>query len=413
MSSIEKKKELKLKEILESFLGGKEIFEFSERLLRKPLMSSLRLNLKDQNQIEFQIEDELKFRSEIKLLITFAKSKLDKKKFIELLFALSQLTITLREFSLAIDVYEKILEETENDVNYLNIYANAYLALGDIFFRQAHWKKSFVNIKKAYSLFKKQNDQKGLAICGNLFAKIYSETGKLIKAKSHAEKGLSLLEKKEFFHSAEIAEGLGAINNIQGNYAAALSYYQKALFNFQKLKDHKRIAETRHHIGMLYIKLNKYESAINQFNQCISISTRIDYLSALGTAYAGKAYLYTRLHDFSLASAFGDKAMEICYRTNDKLSIAETYKVKGIIQRHLSNYETCESYLLTSLRINKELGNKLNQAETSFELALLYKETGKIEESKSYFVNAVRYFRKINAPNEVEFIQSTVSQLIS
>jgi tetratricopeptide (TPR) repeat protein len=413
MSSLEKKKELRLKEIIKSFFGEKEIANLSESLLNKPLMSSLRLSLKDQNQIEFQIEDELKFRSEIDLLITFAESKLEKNTYLELLFSLGQLTIISNEFSLAIEIHEKILEKTKNNPSYINLFANAHLALGDIFCRQSQWKKSFGNIKKAYSLFVKQSDKKGLASCRNLLATIYNETGKLKKAEEHSEKSLSLLEKKkEISLSAEIAIKLGAINNILGNYDAALSYYQRALLNFQKLPDQKRIAEITHFIGMTYIKLKKYESAIGQFDQCISISMQADYLSTLGVTYVSKAYLYTLLNDFSLASAFGDKAMEICFKTNDKLSIAEVYKVKGIIQRHLSNYETCENYLLTSLRINKELGNKLNQAETSFELALLYKKTNKIEESKSYFSNAIHYFRKINAPNKVGFIQSNLSRLV-
>jgi tetratricopeptide (TPR) repeat protein len=406
MSTFEQKKELLLNGILKDFFKKEEISEF----LSKQLKSSEQAGLKSEKQVYFQVEDKSNFRTEVDLLITFAESKLENTKFLELLLEIGQFTITFGEFSLAVDIHEKVIAETKNNIDCAITVARAYLALGDIFSRQARWQQSFNNIKKAHLLFEKQNDPKGLANCENLLGTNYGEIGEFKKAKEHYEKSLSLLEKqKDVSLTGKTEINLGIINCMQGNYEASLSYYQRALKNFQKLSDQKRIAEIKHNIGMTFIKMKKYESAINQFDQSVSASLQAGYLPTLGISYVSKAYLYTLMNDFSLASAFGDKAMEICYKTNDKLSIAEVYKVKGIIQRHLSNYDTCENYLLTSLRINKELGNKLNQAETSFELALLYKETNRIDESKSCFNNAIRYFRKINAPGEVEFIQANMN----
>jgi tetratricopeptide (TPR) repeat protein len=403
MSTIEQKKELLLKGILKDYFEKEEISE----LLREQFKNSEQVNSGE--QADFQIE-ESKFRTEVDLLITFAESKLENARFLELLLELGQFTITFGEFPLAVDIHEKVLAETKTKNNCVNITARAYLALGDVFSRQARWHQSFNNIKKAYSLFEKEKDLKGLASCENISGTNYGEIGEFKKAKEHYEKSLSLLEnQKDVELTGKTEINLGIINCMQGNYDVSLSYYQRALQNFQKVKDHKRIAEIKHNIGMTYIKMKKYESAINQFDQSVSASLQAGYLPTLGISYVSKAYLYTLMNDFSLASAFGDKAMEICYKTNDKLSIAEVYKVKGIIQRHLSNYETCENYLLTSLRINKELGNKLNQAETSFELALLYKETNRIDESKSCFNHAMRYFRKINAPAEVEYIRTNMN----
>ena len=116
------------------------------------------------------------------------------------------------------------------------------------------------------------------------------------------------------------------------------------------------------------------------------------------------------MNDYTLAEAFSDKAMEICYKINDKLSIAEVYKVKGIIQKHLTNFQLSENLLLTSLRINKEHNNRLNEAETYYERGLLYMETGNSVESINNLNSALKYFKKINAHNEIKNLQELINR---
>ncbi len=389
MNTLESKKDNFLQEILKSHFSKLEINEFKNNL----------------NWIENHIQEDSRIRIETDLLITFAEAKLKLNNFLEFLLSLGQKTISAGEFSLAIDINEKLLAETKNKKQYLGISANAYLSLGELYSMQAQWQLSFNNIKKAKKHFEKQNNFYGLAKCENMLGTIYGEIGDLKKAKKHFEKSLSLNENKtDISLTGTIEVNLGIINTIQGNYELALTYYQRALLYFQRLSNLKRVAEINHNIGMTYLKINKFETAINNFDESITTSLQSGSYTTLGITYVSKAYLYTLKKDFSLAEAFGDKAMEICYKINDKLSIAEIYKVKGIIQRSKQNFETSENYLLTSLRINTEVGNKLNFAETSFELGLLYKSLGDKKKSKSYFDNAAKYFKSIDAQPDLQAI---------
>jgi tetratricopeptide (TPR) repeat protein len=414
MSTLEQKKNTLLRDVLKSFFSSKEINEFTKKYLDNAVAAAKGvLNKKDKAQIEVNLKENPKLKIEADLLITFAESKLARNKFLELLLSLGQMAINAGEFSLAIDINEKLLKETKDSKEYIDISANAFLALGDMNSRQAHWQLSFNNIKKAGELFDKQKDSHGKAKCENLLGTIYGEMGDLKKAKKLFESSLVLIENnKDSSLKGAVEINIGIINNIQGNYEVALSYYQRALLNFQKVNNLKRIAEVKHNIGMTYLKLSKYDFSLNNFDESISVSLQAGSLTILGITYASKAHLYTLRKDFSLAEAFADKAMDICYKTNDRLSIADIYKIKGIIQRNKLNYETSENYLLTSLRINKELGNKLNFAETNFELGQLHKEIGNKNESLEYFNNALKYFKSINALPEIKMIQETADFLI-
>jgi len=192
---------------------------------------------------------------------------------------------------------------------------------------------------------------------------------------------------------------------MQSNYNEAISYLKRALLNFEKLGDLKRISEVKHNLGMVYTKKKEYSAAISEFDYSIDASMRSNYLQNLGITYISKAYVYTHLKDFELAEAFSNKAMEIAHKVNDKLSIAEVYKVKGIISRNRRQYELAENSLHTSYRLNKELGNQLNLAETAQELGILFKQKRESDKSNQYFTEALSYFRKINSIADIQEIE--------
>jgi tetratricopeptide (TPR) repeat protein len=195
---------------------------------------------------------------------------------------------------------------------------------------------------------------------------------------------------------------------MQSNYNEAISYLKRALLNFEKLEDLKRISEVKHNLGMVYTKKKEYSAAISEFDYSIDASMRSNYLQNLGITFISKAYVYSHLKDLDLAEAFSNKAMEIAHKVNDKLSIAEVYKVKGIISRNRKQYEVSENSLLTSYRLNKELGNQLNLAETALELGILYKQKRDSERSNKYFTEALSYFRKINAVADIQELEKLI-----
>ena len=392
-----------LSEILKKFLDKKDFSVIEKKL------SSERQSISGKPaDIKFNLEEfnQSKLQSKIDLLLTFAKSKLDKVKFLELLLQIGQLTIVTGEFPSAVYIHEKILKETKSKKNFEGIAANAALALGDVFSRQALWQLSLSYIKKANALFKKQNDLIGAANCENTIGTIYGGFGDLRNAKIHFEKSLVLLNsEKDNSLIGKIEINLGIINSIQGDLNLAFAYYNRALVNFEKVRNLQRIVEIHHNIGMLYTKKNSYKAALREFDKSISVAQKINYMHSIGMSYSSKAFIYARQNDTNLAEAFANQALEICFQVNDKLTIADTYKIKGMIQRNIKNYSLAESYLLTSIRINKDLKNELNQSETEFELAILYKEKGMIEESKKLLRSALKYYRKIKSDKEIKEIQ--------
>jgi tetratricopeptide (TPR) repeat protein len=399
-----------VEEALKNFFDTSDKKDFFKTLTGESVISSNVDNDETGEQIGLDIRTSPQLRYQIDQLITFAESKFNPEKFIGFLIFLGQLTITAGENPLAIEIHEKIISLCGNKAGMADITANALLAIGEIYSRQAQWELSISYLDRSIKIFRDENDTKGNIHCQNILGTIHGDQGNLNKAKEHFENALNALQ--EIVDTALIGKieiNLGIINNMQGNYNEALSYLKRALLNFEKVDNLKRIAEIKQNLGMVYIKKKEYTSALNEFNESIGISVRSSYLQNLGITYINKASVYIQLKDFDLADAFAEKAMEIADKINDKLSIAEVYKIKGIINRNKNNLLVSENSLLTSYRLNKDLKNQLNLAEVSCELGILFKQKGEVDKSNQYLNEALRYFKKINSKADIQELEKLLN----
>jgi adenylate cyclase len=386
-----------LGKILEDYFTEAEYRSYSEKFLHKTAA------LLDH---EYDI-DLLDLRLQIDFLLTYAHKNLNQNSYIRLMIHLGQFTISSGEFNSAIEIHDRIVQVTRKDKNLNNITANAYLALGEIYSRQAKWDLSLAYLRKAELLFNKIKDLKGSARCENLLGTIYGDFGELRTAENHFQKSLELLkESRDTALKGMVEVNLGIINNIRGDAQSALMFFRRALTKFQNIQDIKRISEIRYNLGYAFLKTGDFESALTEFDTSMSIASEYSFVPTVALSMVSKAYVFMLKDDIDIAWVLSDKAMELCFRINDRLSVADIYKIKGVIQKKRQEYSSAESYLLTSLRINTELKNKLNQAETSVELGLLYKELSRKKESKFYFSNAMDYYKKINSKEEIYKIES-------
>ncbi len=407
MEATGQKREIFVEDILKSFFTRKEVSRLSERFFtEKPNKRLTGITPENKKQLDYDINQNLKFSSKIDLLITYSYSRLPRYKYLELLLLLGQYSATAGEYATSIYIHEKIINETKKEKELSGFTSSAALALGEIYSRQAVWEASFRYIKQAYDAYEKSNEPKGCANCENLLGTIYGDLGDLKSARDHFEKSLAWLENiPDSAQKGKLEINLGIINNILGDYEAALSYYKRALVNFEKLRNLKRIVEIRYNIGMLFTKKKQLTLAIKEFDRCISIAMQSGYLSSVGLAYLSKAFVYTEIKDFYVAEAFADKALEISRKVNDKLTIADLYKIKGIIYKSQKKYVAAEDYLQTSLRINRELKNQMNEAETLVELGKLYKEINRMEDGIKCIKSALKYYKKINSISETERVK--------
>ncbi|MHB8578420.1 MAG: tetratricopeptide repeat protein [Ignavibacteriaceae bacterium] len=398
-----------LDKVLKNFFEAEEISELDKILSGDVSEEKIHLAQSRKAQIDTKTGSSKQYYLQIYLLIDFAKNRMSKFKFAELLVYIGEVLIAQGEFNLATEVYSNVLKIARTEPDLENLQAYSLLALGDVSSRQAQWKESISYIRRAKMIFEKEKDYKGCARCENILGTIYGDKSDIKKTRFHFEKSLSYLNPKKDSSLIGIVEiNLGIIESVQGNQNAALTYYKRALVKFEQSKDFRRIGELRNNLGTFFINKGDYNSALKEFDISISFYPMAKFLPTLAISYLCKAFIYTKLKDYQLANAFAQKSMDICLKINDRISIAELYKTKGIIEREQNNYKLAKKHFLTSLRINKELDNVMNQAETYFEMGLLYQVIGNKTAAINSWEKSLRYYIKINNTKMAAKIKSFI-----
>jgi len=357
------------------------------------------------NQLQIDINN-CSERIKIDKTITFSEKTLQQDKFYKFLLDLSQLCLSLGRLNFSNELFKKVKRNSNNTA----LKAESLIGLADVFSRRANWQRSLRTIKEAESLYRELNDDSGLAKCENLLGSIYGERGDLAKAKVYFLNALSLINPENDLElAANLDTNLGIIDNIQGNTDDSIKHLTNALVSYNRLGNNRRITETKHNIGMVYLESGDYESALAAFDEGIELAKQGGFMSTLCLIYLAKSQVLIAMNDIYYASGFADKALDISNTTDDKLTSADIYRVKGIIERLRKNYNDAESFLLNSLRMNTSLKNEENIAETSFELAVLYEEKNDSQSKNSYLTSALNYFKQINAFNKVKKIEDMLN----
>jgi tetratricopeptide (TPR) repeat protein len=396
--------EKELDRLLEQYLGNGELNRLNLKINpSKEGSDKIAGMINDFYKSQLQIENNnYSERIKIDRSITFSEKTLQPDNFYYFLLDLGQLCLSRGRLNLANEVFKKVKRSGNNTV----LEVESLIILADVFSRRANWKRSLRKIEEAESIYRELNDSSGLAKCENLMSSIYEERGDLAKAKDCFLSALSLINPENDLElAANLDMNLGILDNMQGNTDDSIKHLTTALVSYNKLGNNRRIAETKHNIGMVYLESGDYESALIAFDEGIKIAKQGGFMSTLCLIYLAKSQVLFAMDDIYNAAGFADKALDLSNTTDDKLTSADIYRVKGIIEKHLKNYNAAKTFLLDSLSMYTSLKNTLNIAETSFELGLLNDDVGNEREKTDWLQKSLRYYSDINATEKVTMIE--------
>ena len=162
-----------VEETLKNFFDQSDKKDFFKTLTRETVSSSTIEDTGTREQLGLDIRTSPQLRYQVDQLITFAESKFTLEKFVGFLIYLGQLTITAGENPLAIEIHEKIINLCSDKAGMADITANALLAIGEIYSRQAQWELSISYLDRSIKIFREENDTKGNIHCQNILGTIH------------------------------------------------------------------------------------------------------------------------------------------------------------------------------------------------------------------------------------------------
>jgi tetratricopeptide (TPR) repeat protein len=271
---------------------------------------------------------------------------------------LGQLLIKLSHFDKADELYNTLLEQTNDERK----KASYYNQLGYIKNGQGNYQKAIEYYEQAREIKEKilPSNHPALATSCNNIANVSFNMGDYLKALSFHQKALQIRQKSLANDHPALAityDNLGLVYYKLEDYSKALSFHEKALAIEEKTlpSNHPAIATSYNNIAGVYYIMNDYFKALCCYGKAHKICKRAlpPNHPDMAASYNNIGMVYKSVGEHSKALSFYEKALEIYHKTlsSNHPSLATAYYNIGLVLMNMEQYSRALSHLERALNI--------------------------------------------------------------
>ncbi|HAE12993.1 MAG: tetratricopeptide repeat protein [Chitinophagales bacterium] len=163
--------------------------------------------------------------------------------------------------------------------------------------------------------------------------------------------------------------------------AKAIAYGREGIALGRELGYLKGVAGCYLNIGMIYVQLSKFDSAIVYCDSAILVSEEAGDPKRIALAYINRADLYTQIRQFEKAHLDCRNALEYARASDDPDRIGRVYMQSGVIYFYQEQYEKALEYYNTSLEYFGDVGYSGVAAAVMANIAEVFVSQGKYQEA--------------------------------
>ncbi|MCB0664576.1 MAG: tetratricopeptide repeat-containing sensor histidine kinase [Saprospiraceae bacterium] len=242
--------------------------------------------------------------------------------------------------------------------------------------------------REAYELADQIDYAPGRAEAAYTEAYAHDLAGHLSLALEYYEKARQQYETIDNVEQVAVCmNGKGVACYFQGEYGKALQYYLECLdyANAHNLKF--QAANTQLNIGVIYRLTDKYDEAINIYQENVRIRKDLMDSTNLALVYNNLAVVYTYLKQFDRAIEYLDTSITIYQQLQDSFKLGALYVTLGDTYRSQGKSDLAMSNLKKGYDIMQKFNDNIHQSK-----ALLY--MGQTQFQSDNFVQAEVFYKE-------------------
>ena len=194
---------------------------------------------------------------------------------------------------------------------------------------------------------------------------------------------------------------LGALANLQGDPATALSLYQLALPLFQKLEQIRGLSQTHQSIAMSYRDLSLYSDAEDEYQKAIRLGLGFGYTPIVAMAVIGRAEVLVLRRDPQAALGLLDWGLQLSRQLGDPITEGTGLRIRALARTALNEITAARKDLEQALDLARTTGNTLLKAETLRDLGFLAIRSGSRGTAGELLEAATEAFRQLGSEHAV------------
>ncbi len=188
-----------------------------------------------------------------------------------------------------------------------------------------------------------------------------------------------------------------------------LGLYKNSLKNYTEANDEKGLGEINTSIGNYYRDEGNFDSAFYFFDIAEKITVKLKDSVRLAVIYHDKAGVYSKMFDYSTATALYLKSLDISVKIKDKLFEANCLNSLGGVYYNQKNYKKAEEYILKVIALRTELKQQAEIGKSLGNLAKLYIRTERVKQAFDIYDKAGKIFTDLK--DSAGYISIKVQQL--
>ena len=269
-------------------------------------------------------------------------------------------------------------------------------------------------LRRTLRRVERSGDRAALRRAVNLSGAAYFELGELEDARRDFSRALELgREDADDLTVARATNNLGAIANVRGDRARALSLYQLAIPAYQRLGSALGLAQTYHNMAISLRDLGQYTRADECERRAIEHARRAESPRLVALALLGRADLSLRSGDAALAEVGARRAADSFDALRDPINAADARRVVGAALLAQGRLDAAHDALDDALRRARAHGSALHEAESLRALAELHAARGDVSASLRAGWEALAVFDRLAAVAESAQLRDWLARYVA
>jgi tetratricopeptide (TPR) repeat protein len=317
------------------------------------------------------------------------------RKILILLSVIFSITVKLYAQNPKIDsilILLKTYREDTNRITSLNALSNQLLT-------NMQYNEALIRAKEALALAKKLRFQKGEGYSLVMEGYCYDALSYYDSAITCYHYALDVFAAcNEKGRSGKVNLAIANAYSFMGNINKALEFYIYAYKNNEVRGDSMEMAGSLMGIGNCYLEINKYQSALDNYNKAYAIYARYKNVKIQSWLLSNIAGVYKAMNKTDLALTYFFKAVEAKKQAGENdFSLSTTYAgISGIYLQN-KNYNEALKYALMALEIRKKVDDMHELASSYENVAQAYTGTKNYIKAKELFAEAIHLAQKSNS----------------
>lgn len=199
---------------------------------------------------------------------------------------------------------------------------------------------------------------------------------------------------------------LGALANLEGDPAGALTLYHLAIPIFQRLEQSRGLSQTHQSLAMSLRDLGRLDDADDAYREAARLGLAHGYEPIVAMASLGRAELLVLRDDPAAALGLVEWGLGLARRLGDPITEGTGLRIRGMARTSRSELERADADLRRALQMAIDTKNRLLEAESLRDLAALARRAGDEDGARNHARQAAAVFRSFGAHHAAAAIES-------